>query len=143
MEYTVDEYNNLMPLVMPDIKQFDINWTDETPLYDSSSNATANPLSLEVNQGVITSTIVDGSYKWVGVPKGSFLILAFNGTYLSVASEETSIGNVGYYPYFELNPNSNPMALKLAPRLVNVGYRNTAMVYYVLSESRFLILRMA
>lgn len=143
MEYVVDEHKNLMPLVMPDIKQFDINWADETPLYDSSSNAKDNPIPLEVNQGVITSTMLKGSYKWVGVPKGSFLILAFNGTFLSVASEETSIGNVGYYPYFELNPNSDPMAVKLAPRLVNVGYHSTAMVYYVLSENRFLILRMA
>ena len=143
MEYVVDEHKNLMPLVMPDIKQFDINWTDETPLYDYSSNAKDNPISLEVNQGVITETLASGGYKWVGISKGSFLILAFNGTFLSVVSEETSIGNVGYYPYFELNSNSDPMAVKLAPPFVNVGYHSEAMVYWVLSETRCLILRMA
>lgn len=143
MEYVVDEHKNLMPLMMPDIKQFDINWTDETPLYDSSSNATANPISLEVNQGVITPTILDGGYKWVGVPKGSFLILAFSGTFISLVTEVSVNGDFGYYPYFELNSNSNPMAVKLAPQLVDVGYRSTAIVYYVLSETRCLILRMA
>ena len=142
MEYVVDEHKNLMPFVMPDIKQFDINWTDETPLYDSSSNATNNPIPLEVNQGVVTATIVSGGYKWVGVPKGNFLILAFSGTYLDVLRDESSTAYVGYYPLFEMNPNNDPLGVKLSPQIIATAF-DGGMNYVVLSQTRCLILRMA
>lgn len=142
MEYVVDEHKNLMPLVMPDIKQFDINWTDETPLYDSGANATANPISLEVNQGAVTQIIVSGAYKWVGIPKGSFLILAFSATYLNVTRDESSTAYVGYYPLFEMNPNSNPLGVKLSPQVIAATF-DGGENYVVLSQTRLLILRMA
>lgn len=140
-ENLVDDYKNLIPFTIPDIRQFDITWNSPYPLYEDAFDAQENPVNLNVNQGTITSYLNFGQTRYAGFNPGIYLISAFahaNNTVLT----NTGNDDCAVYPTLLTPSGSGVNLYQLSSPLIHIMYTGTTQ-YVVMEKNVFLILRVA